>query len=189
MDKPETSMLIKLCAYFPSDIGFATRARLLQSLWREMYGWLMDKEDAENRLQSQGLYPRRLYRNKLYPEFTRKRGVNFLTPRIRDLVTQKIIEIRENGGINSDPKIWNNLLSSQPLCFNLFREISFDHGLGTRFLEHVLTGTVTRVTHIDFKYSTWCKARPKRLRCLYRIPHRKRQTLLRYRGEIRREPA
>lgn len=104
MDKPETSMLIKLCAYFPSDIGFATRARLLQSLWREMYGWLMDKEDAENRLQSQGLYPRRLYRNKLYPEFTRKRGVNFLTPRIRDLSPRKLSKSGKTAELTPIPR-------------------------------------------------------------------------------------
>jgi hypothetical protein len=51
----------------------------------------------------------------------------------------------------SEPRIWNNLLSSQPLCFNMFGEKTDDPDLATRFLEKVLPGTVTRV---DFEYST-----------------------------------
>lgn len=141
-------------AYYPGDTGFAARARLLQSLWREKHGWPMEGAEDEKHRQSEGAKPKRLYGNKLDPGFARKSGVNFLTPRIRELVRGKISEIRENGGMISEPRIWNNLLSSQPLCFNMFGEMTDDPDLTTRFLEKVLPGTVTRVTRIDFEYST-----------------------------------
>jgi len=51
------------------------------------------------------------------------------------------------------PRIWNNLLSSQPLCFNLFGELHFDLELATKFFGQLFPGKIETVTSIKFEYS------------------------------------
>ena len=53
-----------------------------------------------------------------------------------------------------EPRIWNNLLSSQPLCFNLFGELYYDLDLATKFFKKLFPDRVSFVTKIDFEYSS-----------------------------------
>ena len=61
---------------------------------------------------------------------------NYLTQTIRDLVKNELKTNSERPaamrGFYARPRIFNNLLSSQPLCFNLFGELMFDLDLATR---------------------------------------------------------
>lgn len=51
------------------------------------------------------------------------------------------------------PRIFNNLLSSQPLCFNLFGELQQDLELATQVFNWLSEGRVHQVTDIEFEYA------------------------------------
>ncbi|MEA3309751.1 MAG: hypothetical protein U9Q70_09610 [Chloroflexota bacterium] len=51
------------------------------------------------------------------------------------------------------PRIFDNLLSSQPLCFNLFAELQQDIDLATAVMRELVPGRIERVTGIAFEYS------------------------------------
>jgi len=49
---------------------------------------------------------------------------NYLTDSIRDVVRAEVLGARRGDGkLFGEPRIFNDLLSSQPLCFNLFGEL------------------------------------------------------------------
>ena len=76
---------------------------------------------------------------------------NYLTPNIREVVRREL----DNPGekLYRSPRIYNNLLSSQPLSFNLFGELTCDLDLATRALADMSEGRVTGVRAIDFEFS------------------------------------
>ena len=76
---------------------------------------------------------------------------NYLTPNIREVVRR---ELDDSGGkFYSVPRIYDNLLSSQPLCFNLFGELTLDLDLATRALVDMSEGRIAQVRSIDFESS------------------------------------
>ncbi|WAV88894.1 hypothetical protein NB647_08435 [Oxalobacter aliiformigenes] len=97
----------------PSDHRFISVARLLQSLWREErnlpIGSYRNPKGQKRRLGS------RLSMD------SGKKGMNFLTPEIAKLVYREYV-YQEIGALIDEERLWTNLLSSQPLCFNLFVE-------------------------------------------------------------------
>jgi hypothetical protein len=142
MKRPSKNELIKFSVLYEKDTDFTAHARLLQSKWRVKHNYPMNNVKKSD------------YGNFLETDFAKKEKVNFLTPGIRKLVTEKIPEIRNNGGLIGEPRIWNNLLSSQPLCFNLFGELSLDLPLATKYFKKLFPEEVFSVTKIDFEYSS-----------------------------------
>ena len=77
-------------------------------------------------------------------------GLNFLTPGIFDLARRRIAEGK--GTVNSF-RLMRNMLSSQPMCFNLFGELALDHTLAT-VLVRVLWGEhIARVTGVHIEWA------------------------------------
>lgn len=136
MKKPPTEELKLYKAYFKSDSSFAAHARLLQSKWRSIKGYQSGD-----------------YGNYLELDFAKRTKANYLTDNIKGCVSKAIIEARNNGGMIGEPRIWNNLLSSQPLCFNLFGEMSCDPDLATVFFTSIFSNRVKRVEKIRFEHS------------------------------------
>lgn len=98
--------------------------------------------------------PKSNYRNFIDTEIGKESKANFLTDNTKKLINEKIIEIRSNKGLVGEPRIWNNLLSSQPLFFNLFRELYHDLDLATKVFQKFFANKVWCVTKIDFEYSS-----------------------------------
>ncbi|MDD4149177.1 MAG: hypothetical protein PHE33_04045 [Bacteroidales bacterium] len=142
MKRPDEETLKEFQVYYKPDTDFASHARLLQSKWRVKKGYKMNNKPKSN------------YGNFIETEVAKEKRLNYLTKNIRKLVSDKIIEIRKNGGLVGEPRIWNNLLSSQPLCFNLFGELYYDLELATNFFKKLFPDKVTQVTKIDFEYSS-----------------------------------
>ncbi len=136
MIRPTKEELIKYNVEFPQDTVFSANARLLQSKWRHEKG-----------------FPELKLGNFLDIEFAKNSKANFLTDNIRNLVTQEILNAKKTGGLISEPRIWNNLLSSQPLCFNLFGELYFDLELATKFFKQLFPDRLDNITAIRFEYS------------------------------------
>ena len=122
--------------YSPPDTEFSAHARLLQSKWRTEKG-----------------FPELKLGNFLDTEFAIQTKSNFLTNNIKILVTQEVANAKKLRGLIGEPRIWNNLLSSQPLCFNLFGELNFDLALASNFFHRLFPDKVDKVTAVKFEYS------------------------------------
>lgn len=142
MKRPNEKELKDYNVFYKPDTNFASHARLLQSKWRVKQGLKMNTTPKSN------------YGNFIDTDIATSGKANYLTDNIKKLVTEKIIEIRKAGGLIGEPRIWNNLLSSQPLCFNLFGELYCDLDLATRFFQKLFPDKVTAVKKIDFEYSS-----------------------------------
>ena len=119
---------------------FQWRLRLLQSLWREEKGF--EAEEDKN-VKKRGA---RLAMPKAKHTLS-----NYLTPNIRDVVRKELAN--RGGKLYGEPRIYNNLLSSQPLCFNLFGELTDDLDLATRALADMSEGRIAQVRSVDFEFS------------------------------------
>ena len=124
---------------------FQQRARLLQSTWREERGL----QPAPWRGKLRG--------NLLVRSDANEKLANYLTENIRNVVRNELrtnrIRPKAMRGFYAKPRIFNNLLSSQPLCFNLFGELTYDLDLATRAFSDMTDGQIARVTEIKFEYS------------------------------------
>lgn len=103
-------MLANNCRTSMKNIkNFTHRCRLLQSLYRE---------------EIQEPMGRGPWRNSVTKQISmisngEKSGKNFVNPETFHYATKRVEEIKENETIN-DFRLFNNLLSSQPMAFNLF---------------------------------------------------------------------
>lgn len=122
--------------------NFQWRARLLQSMHRIDLGF-------EPTLYRDSL------RGALLPMPEAKDSLsNYLTETIRDVVRREVNDRqRSKGKLFSKPRIYNNLLSSQPLSFNLFGELAEDLSLASRVFRGLTGGRVDEVTEIGFEVS------------------------------------
>lgn len=125
-------------AYYEEDApGFQRAARTLQSIWRQRsdlpmgiaYGSMLQEDVATENLS------------------------NYLTPGIRKVLEEELLAAPSEGKLYGKPRIYTNLLSSQPLCFNLFGELKLDLKLATRVLGSLYPGKIDQVTKIEFEYS------------------------------------
>jgi PD-(D/E)XK nuclease superfamily len=80
-------------------------------------------------------------------------GINFLTPTTLIIVKETLKgRTKEDGGIIEEGRLYNNLLSSQPLCFNFFAELENNKELGLAILQNWWNG-ITKLNKVLFEYS------------------------------------
>ena len=138
------SILRRHLAWEPrtDKIPFQTRARLLQALWRDQQGLPV------------GTMRGKLRGAVVAMPHAKESLAAFLTPTIRAVVRREVLDAsRAKGKVFGRPRIFNNLLSSQPLCFNLFGELAEDLPLASRVMADLTGGRVDQVTAIDFEHS------------------------------------
>lgn len=129
-------------AYEKVDISdFQRKARLLQSIWRTEKGY------------EPGLLHNRKLGNLLPMPWAKDTLNNYLTNNIKKIVEQELLIRNETKKLYGIPRIYNNLLSSQPLCFNLFAELKLDLELATKVLKKLSRGRVDKITTIEFEHS------------------------------------
>ena len=132
--------------FIPADHRFKAAARFMQALWREDRGLAigihLDRREPHR--------PRRL--GSRISTAAGALGANFLHPDIVPVVT-RALAYREPGAAYDVDRLKTNLLSSQPLAFNLFGPLARDLALATRFVAELLPGTLTSVTDILFEHS------------------------------------
>ncbi len=121
---------------------FQWRLRLLQSHWRVEHGLPMGTLRGRDRGAVLAM-----------PE-ARDALLNYLTCGIRDVVRKEVDDpVRSRGKLYGKPRIYNNLLSSQPLAFNLFGELSENLDLASSVLGEMTDGRVARVDAVEFEWS------------------------------------
>lgn len=121
---------------------FQRRARILQSMWRENMGYAI----GEHRGRPLG--------SRLAMPWARGSLANFLTDGIREVVRAEVLDpVRSRGKLYGKPRIFADLLSSQPLAFNAFGELRRDLDLTTAVLRELTGGRIREVMGIDFEHS------------------------------------
>ncbi len=131
--------------YFASEqidkSDFRKKARILQSMWREEQGY----ERGEYRGKKRG--------NILPMPWAQETLSNYLSDTIKQVVQDEVIDNPDDGKLYGKPRIFNNLLSSQPLCFNLFAELKVDLQLASKVFNALSPDRIKKVTKIEFEYS------------------------------------
>ncbi len=79
-----------------------------------------------------------------------KRGLNFLTPRIFDVARRRVSRAT---GMVEEFRLTCNMLSSQPMCFNLFAPLVDDLDLATTLGRALLPGEIERVTRVEIEWN------------------------------------
>jgi hypothetical protein len=127
---------------YAKDNPFAARMRFHQSWYR-----------SEFLRVPYGTGPRPsstvFYGNMLTPE-DGERGLNFLTPHIFEVVKRRLAI--KKGFI--DPfRLFCNMLSSQPMCFNVFGPLVDNRKLATALMQAILPGEIQTVSKVLFEFA------------------------------------
>lgn len=137
----------RLCVLERTDLSvFQRRARVLQSLWRQERSFGCGEHHGPKGARPLG--------SRLPMPWAYETLANFLTDPIRDVVRAEVLDEKASEGkLYGKPRIFNDLLSSQPLCFNLFGELSRDLPLASAVVSDMTGGLFTEVTGIEFEWS------------------------------------
>ena len=129
-------------AFEKSDTSdFQRKARILQSMWREEKGY------------KPGVFRGRELGSSLPMPWAKETLANYLSDNIQTVVRDEVINSADNGKLYGKPRIYNNLLSSQPLCFNLFAELKMNMELASKVFTKLCPSRIEHVTAIEFEHS------------------------------------
>lgn len=125
---------------------FQRRARILQAIWREEQGFPRGEHRSGSVTRPLG--------SRLPMPWAQELLANFITPAIREVVRSEVCDSNRSAGkLYGKPRIFNDLLSSQPLCFNLFGELCLDLPLTSGVVGELTGGRFTEVCAINFEHS------------------------------------
>lgn len=148
MTIPQGEVLERYHVRVGSDRPWQRRLRLLQALWREEQGLPI------------GVPPRshgdvRPLGSRLAMPDAARHLSNYLTPTIREVVHAELEPPASVGGglVLSAPGVYDDLLSSRALSFNLFGELKADLATASVLGRHLWPDRVDRVTRIEFQHS------------------------------------
>ena len=125
---------------------FQRAARLLQSIWRTEQRYSIGELKSKKGIKVLG--------SRLPMPWAQETLANYLNDTIRDVVREEVLTPENSRGkLYARPRIFNDLLSSQPLCFNLFAELKRNLSLATAVMTELAPGVVASVSDIDFEWS------------------------------------
>ena len=125
---------------------FQRSARILQSIWRVEQGYDIGELKSKNGCKPLG--------SRLVMPWARESLANYLSETIKTVVRAEVMDpIKSKGKLFAKPRVFNDLLSSQPLCFNLFAELKQDLPLATKVFKVLAPDVIGSVTGIEFEWS------------------------------------
>lgn len=125
---------------------FQRTARILQSIWREEQGYDIGENKGRGVTRPLG--------SRLAMPWAKETLANFLTDGVKKVVRKEVLDPdRSRNKLFGQPRIFNDLLSSQPLCFNLFGELALDIEFAAEVFMNLTSGHVARVERIEFEHS------------------------------------
>lgn len=130
-------------ALVATDDPFQRRARLLQALWREARGLPIGAKTSGDPIGS-----------RIPLAFAKDSFANFLTDAAKSAARAELATAGDGAGkLIEEDRLLANLLSSQPLCFNLFGELQADLGLASRVFRELFPERIGNVTAVRFEHS------------------------------------
>ena len=125
--------LLQHIGTIPNETGLKQRARFHQGWWR---AFVLNEPEGSNPADS-----KRNVCNTIWGGETT--SLNFLTPEAIKAIDQTKIERKEyEAGLLNEDRLFNNLLSSQPLAFNFFGPLKQDLAFAKFVLEPFVSSRV-----------------------------------------------
>ncbi|MBN1185639.1 MAG: hypothetical protein JXB49_25380 [Bacteroidales bacterium] len=151
--KPGIKILKENKVYVRSDTDFAAFARFHQNEWRVVNNLPISKYNKRQKNdKGRIVYLPEYIGNLIEKESAFDTGSNFLNDNIKEVV-EKCLKNKEKGAKIEKNRLYTNLLSSQPLAFNLFAELSLNLDLATKLFNKRFPDSVKEVTKIIFEHS------------------------------------
>ncbi|MDQ6849759.1 MAG: hypothetical protein M3070_07230 [Actinomycetota bacterium] len=129
----------------PDMTAFKRRARLRQSQWR-----IEQDLPLGGQLQADGA--RKPVGSRLDVDFARTTGCNFLSPAIAEVVKCRLAK-PERYQMLATERLWSDLLSSMPLCFNLFGSVAASPERATSAVRAWFPDAPGAVSDVRFEWS------------------------------------
>lgn len=123
-----------------SDNKYQAYCRHLQSVWREAKGIPVRKNEGQSDSEVYGNYI-------IDPE------ANFMTDGIKALVNHELAPENKGDRLIEENRFRYNLLSSQPLCFNLFGELKLNLKKALQFFNTLYDNYFKSIDKIEFEYN------------------------------------
>lgn len=114
--------------------------RYLQSKWRDSKGIPVRKMDGQSK-------------EDVYGNYTSDPEANFMTDGIRSLVNYELSPENKGDRLIEESRLRQNLLSSQPLCFNLFGELKLHLDKALQFFNLLYDDYFKSIDDIKFEYN------------------------------------
>lgn len=127
----------KMCK---ADNRYQAYYRYLQSLWRESKNIPVKKNVGQSY-------------NNVYGNYTSDPHANFMTEGIRSLVDNELSPENKGERLIEETRLRTNLLSSQPLCFNLFGELKLNIDKALQFFNILYDNYFKSIDRIEFEYN------------------------------------
>ena len=127
----------KMCK---ADNRYQAYYRYLQSLWRETNHIPVKKDMGQSD-------------NDVYGNYTSDPQANFMTEGIRSLVDHELSPENKGNRLIEETRLRTNLLSSQPLCFNLFGELKLNSDKAVQFFNILYGNYFKSIDKIEFEYN------------------------------------
>lgn len=127
----------KMCK---TDNRYQAYYRFLQSLWRESNNIPVKKREGQSD-------------NDVYGNYTSDPEANFMTDGIRSLVNHELTPENKGDRLIEETRLRSNLLSSQPLCFNLFGELKLNLKKALQFFNLLYDNYFNSIDNIEFEYN------------------------------------
>ena len=127
----------KMCK---TDNRYQAYYRYLQSLWRESNNIPVKKSEGQSD-------------NNVYGNYTSDPNANFMTDGIRSLVNYELAPENKGDRLIEETRLRSNLLSSQPLCFNLFGELKLNLNKALQFFNILYDNYFKSIDKIEFEYN------------------------------------
>ncbi len=136
----------KLIGTIPdNESGFISKFRRHQGWWRS---FVLNEEEGQYFTKKEGM--KKVCNLITNGEKTQK---NFLSPEIVKAVKDSLKEQEKSGsGIMERDRLYNNLLSSQPLAFNFFGFLKYHKDIALAFLK-TYNAQLTSVEDVVFEYA------------------------------------
>lgn len=131
----------------PPVTAFKQRARLHQCSWRESQGYPAGTQPYH---PTKGHH--RAMGNRLEYAFATTSRRNVITSAARAAAAMRVATLQDHQMLNTD-RLWCDLLSSMPLCFNLFGPLSMDLDLAQQAVSAWFPDAPGRVTAVHLEWS------------------------------------
>lgn len=132
----------------PDTTAFKRRARLHQAMWRKGKGLKVGSQPMRPSPDAPG----RDLGSRIDLSDARECGTNFLNNNIRRAVGDRLSKPQPHQMLNED-RLYCDLLSSMPMCFNLFGDLWADVELADRAVHTWWPNVPGRVTQVRFEWS------------------------------------
>jgi hypothetical protein len=130
----------------PDVTAFKRQARLHQATWRQARGFGMGSQPIVGGPDAKPVGSR------VPLAVAQETGVNFLSHAVRAAVRWRL-DHPEKHQMLQEPRLWADLLSSMPMCFNLFGELHADPAAADTAVHAWWPDTPGRVTATRFEWS------------------------------------